>query len=1005
MIRNRRRPWGVMVLLVALLTPSAPSAQTLAALQGRVLDASGAVLRDAIVRVWNQSVGFETSVRTDAEGRYYIFGIPSGTFSVSAEAAGFRMERLERFDLDVGRTIVRDFRLHLAAVTAEVIVHAETPLLDRASSTLGHVVRPEIIQSIPLNGRHFLDVTLVVPGAVAPSQAGFSSRPIRGVGALAFNAGGNREEAVGFVVNGVTSNNLTFGSLIFEPPLGSIDEFKADTSAFSAEHGHVSGTIVNIVTRSGTDQFRGDAFEFLRNDALDARNFFEFTSAEPHPFKRNQFGGSIGGPIWRRQVLFFAAYEGLRQRQGVDLNSLVLSDAQRAAVTDPTVRRLLTVIPRANVITEAGTPRFVGSAPAVADTDRWTLDVRHNMSRRDRLHVFYGSQNTRSVEPTTQGNSIPGFGSRARPSTNLLTIGQTHIFGGGTTNEARYGRSHLTGGTFPASPLNPTDFAVANGVARAIGLPQIIVAGDLNFGGPGTLPQGRFDTSNVFADTLTHARGRHTIKLGGEYRHFINDNFAEGTGIFNFPSVDAFMRGTANAFTITLRERRSVIDQRAVAFFAQDQIALRDNIRLDLGLRYEWHVTPVERDDRFVVFDTATGSLLRVGLDVPRIYEQNDANIEPRVGLTWSLSREGHTVLRAAYGRAADQPGTTAVRDTAGNPPQGVPLTATGIVPLSGALDVARPAGLSPSTVDRRFRNASLDAWNVNVQRQVTPRIALTAGYSGSRGTNLRISRNINQPLGGVRPFPAVSAASAISPGAPLGNITQVESSGFSSYHAGWVAISRRLANGFHADASYTWSKSLDTNSLNSSGFAVQDANDIPGEYGASDFDARHRFVLTASYELPFTGNAFTRGWRLAALVQSQSGNPVNIVTSTSAVNGIANTVRPDVTGPIRIIGSVNQWFDPAPFVAAARFGNLPRNAVIGPAFNNTDVSIIKDTRLGGVQLQFRADVFDVFNHPNFGPPGNIVGSPSFGRITRTRLPTGEAGSSRQVQLSVRLAF
>jgi len=969
------------------------------------VDSSGAVLPGAVIRLSNDSVGFDTSVRTDGKGRYIVFGIPSGTYVVSAEAAGFRPIKVQDLNLDVGRTVVRDFRLDVQGVGAEVIVHADVPLVDRASSTLTYVVTPATIQSIPLNGRHFLDLPLLVPGSVAPSQAGFSSRPIRGLGTVAFNTAGNREEAVAFVINGVTTNNLTFGSLSFEPPLGSIDEFKADTSVFAAEHGHVSGAIVNIVSRSGSDKTSGDAFEYFRNDALDARNFFEFTSSQPHPFKRNQFGGSMGGPIWRGRTFYFATYEGLRQRQGVDLNSLVLSDEQRAAVTNPAIRRLLPLIPQANVITSAGTPRFVGSAPAVADIDRWTADVRHNSGKDDRLHVFFGSQSWRTVEPTSQGNSIPGFGTTSHPSSHMLTVGHTHVFRGLTTNEARYGRMRLNGGTFPAAMLNPTEFGIGNGVTRAIGLPQLIVAGDLNFGGPGAFPQGRFDTLHVLADSVTHARGRHTLKAGGEYRHFINENFAEGTGVFNFPSVDAFLQGTANAFNITLRERESVIDQRAVAFFAQDQIAVRDDLRFDLGLRYEWHVTPVERDERFVIFDTATASLQRVVDDGPGIYRQNNANIEPRLGFTWSLTDDGRTVLRAAYGHSVDQPVTTAVRDTAGNPPQGVPLTATGAVPIAGAIDVVRPAGLAPSTVYYGLRNASVRSWNVNVQRQMTARLAITGGYSGSHGENLRISRNINQPVNGIRPFAAVAASSAISPGAVLGNITEVTSLGFSNYDAAWVAVTRREAGGLQLDASYTWSKSLDTNSLNSLGFAIQDANQIAADYGPSDFDARHRFVLSTTYALPFTGHALTRGWRVSAVVQSQSGNPFNIVTSTSALNGTANTVRPDVTGPVRIIGSVDQWFDPSVFVAATHFGNLPRNAVVGPAFNNTDIALLKEARPAGVRLQFRADVFDVFNHPNFASPGNIVGSPAFGRITRTRLPTGEAGSSRQIQLSVRLAF
>jgi hypothetical protein len=535
-------------------------------------------------------------------------------------------------------------------------------------------------------------------------------------------------------------------------------------------------------------------------------------------------------------------------------------------------------------------------------------------------------------------------------------------------------------------------------------LPQVIVAGAVNFGGPGPLPQGRFDTSYVISDTVTRARGAHAIKFGGEYRHFINENFAIGTGVFNFPSVAAFLSGTANAFTITLGERRSVIDQRALGLFFQDQVALHDRLTVELGLRYEWHVTPSERDNRFIVFNAADATLSRV--EGGSIYRQNNRNFEPRLGAAWQISQDGRTALRAGYARAVDEPGTTAVRDTASNPPFGVPLAATGTIPLVRAVEDAAPAGLAPSTTDPLFRNATVDSWNVNVQRQLAGDLAVTLGYLGSHGAHLRISRNINQPIDGVRPFPSLADSSPVLPGSRVGNITQVESTGFSNYDAAFVSITKRLSKGYQFETSYTWSKSFDTNSLNSSGFAIQNAYDIANEYGPSDFDARHRFVASASYVFPFTGHALTRGWQVATVVQAQSGNPVNIVTTNSSLSGVPNTVRPDVTGPIRTVGSVDQWFDPSAFVAVNRFGNLPRNAVVGPGFSNTDLSVMKNARLGAhTSLQFRVDVFDLFNHPNFGPPGNIVGTPTFGKITRTRLPTGEAGSSRQIQLAVRMTF
>jgi hypothetical protein len=980
-------------------------AQTSATLQGSIVDASGAAIPHATLDVVSSASGFHRSATTDGEGRYQVAGLPAGTYRVEAAATGFRSEVIEALTAEVGRSLVRDFRLEIGNSSETVVVKAELPLIERGTSTVSHVVTPQAVQEIPLNGRRFTDLGLLVPGSVSPSPSGFSTTPIRGVGAMAINTAGNREEAVAFHVNGVSTNNLTFGSLSFQPSIASIREFNVSNSAFSAEHGHVSGAIVSIVTRSGTDAFHGELFEYLRNDALDARNAFESASSDPHPFERHQFGGSLGGPLVRGRTLLFGTYEGFRQRQGLDMNSLVLTDQQRASVTDPLIGRLVGFVPRANVIDADATPRFVGSGAAVVDTDRWSADFRQNLGAAGHLHVFYSGNRVRAIEPTSNGNSIPGFGHSSRTGGSILTVGETYV-ARGFLNEFRFGRSALNGRIVPTAGLNPADYGIDNGVRRPIGLPQLVVAGSLNFGGPANYPQGRTDASYIFADTVQLSRGRHSIKLGGEYRRFLNENFAEGSGLFNFPSVDAFLSGTANAFSITLGERRNRISQRAVALFVQDHVIVGPKLTLELGLRYEWHVTPTERDNEFVVFDQASASLLRVGVDIDRIYKQNNRNFEPRTGIIWDATGDGRTVVRAGYAWAADEPGTTAVRDTASNPPFATPLATTGVISLATALPVARPASLAPATVDPRFTNATLRSWNVNIQRQLGRSVAATIGYFGSSGRNLRISRNLNQSVAGVRPFPELSLNSPILPGTPLGNITQVESSGFSDYSALWVSTQMRRARGLQFDASYTWSKSLDTNSLNSSGFAVQDSYDIPNQNGLSDFDARHRLVLSAIYELPFTGHALTRGWQVAVIVQSQSGNPVNLVTSNSTLTGVPNTVRPDVTGPIRIIGTVDQWFDQSVFVAADHFGNLGRNVVIGPAFHNTDVSVIKNMTIDGrLNLQLRADVFDLFNYANLGPPGNLVGSPTFGKITRTRFATGEAGSSRQIQLAVKLSF
>jgi Carboxypeptidase regulatory-like domain/TonB dependent receptor len=1003
-----RRFFSVTMKAVWLLGLFATaSAQSTATLQGRVVDPAGAVVAGALVTVSHPATGLERVAETDGEGNYQVAALPVHNYQVKIQAPGFQTQIVEDLIVEVGRSVVQDFQLRVGDISQEMKVTSNGNIVERATVSVGHVIDKRMVQEVPLNGRYFLDLGLLVPGSVIPPQGAFSASPMRGLGSLAINTAGNREETVNYLINGITLNNLTFNSISFQPPINTIQEFKVDNSTFSAEYGQNSGAIINIATRSGTNEFHGELFEFLRNDALDARNFFNFTFSEPPPFKRNQFGGSLGGPIVKNKTFFLFSYEGLRQRQGLTLNSLVLSDAERASATDPVIAKLIELIPRANFVDSSGTPRFISSATAPVNVDHWTMDISHNLSGKDRLHGYYAIQRVTLSEPSRVGNTIPGFGYDSRLQRQIFTLNETHIFGPTLVNEARFGFNRWFSRLTPVAQLNPADFGILNGINDPIGLPQINIAGGgLNFGGPANQPSGRGDTTFVVADTLSRLFERHSLKVGGEFRQFINNNFRRGTGTFNFPTVDSFLAGTANSFSVTLGSQSSSIKQGALGLFAQDNYKLRPGLMLELGLRYEWNMTPEERYDRFIVFDPRSASLLRVGTHIDQIYHQNNQNFQPRLGFAWDPFKNGKTSVRGAYAILVDQPMTSVVTGASANPPLAIPLTFTGPIRLDNAILLARAAGLAPQTVDHGFNNAYIQSWNLNVQRELTSDLAVMLGYIGSKGTHLILRRNINQPVNGVRPFAALSESSPILPGTPLGNITEVESAGNSSYHALWVTANQRLARGLQFKASYSWSKSLDYNSLSTQGIVVQDSNDLRGDRGLSDFDVRHRIVLSAIYELPFKGNRFVEGWQLAAIIQAQSGNPVNIVTSNSTVNGVANTLRPDVTAPIKIIGSVDRWFDTTVLTPAARFGTLGRNVVIGPGFNNTDFSVIKNIRLGeGMRAQFRAEFFDLFNHANFGQPGNVVGTPAFGRITSTRFPTGESGSSRQVQFALKLIF
>ena len=995
------------LVVVLLLLSSCAYAQSTASIEGIITDQHGALISGAEITASDPAIGVSRQAVTDDSGRYQIVALPIGDYRVEVRAPEFQTRVLEKVRLEVARRVTQNFQLQVGDVSQEVTVTTTaSDLIERAAISVGSVIDRERVQNLPLNGRYFLDLGLLAPGSVTPPQGAFSSAPIRGLGSFSITTAGNREETTNYIINGITLNNLTNSSITFQPSIGAVQEFKVDNSALSAEYGQSSGSVVNIATRSGANEFHGELFEFFRNDALDARNFFTFTANEPPPFKRNQFGGQLGGPIVKDKVFFFTSYEGLRQRQSLNINSLVLSDAQRAATKDPVIMKLLPLIPRANFVDSSGTSRFSGTANASVDTGQWSLDVSYNQDKDDRWHGYYSVYRTALLEPTRNGNTIPGFGNTTAQLRQVFTFNETHVFSPMLVNEFRLGFNRFSSATTPNTQLNPADFGINHGITQPIGLPQISVAGGLNFGGPSTNPSGRGDTTFIVGDSFNYQHGKHSFKAGGEYRQFLNNNFRRGTGSFNFPTVAAFIAGTANSFNVTLGSQSSSIAEGALGFFVRDNNKLRSNLTLELGLRYEWNMTPSERYDRFIVFDPATASLIRVGTDLDRVYHQNNKNVQPRIGFAWDPFGDGKTSVRAAYTLQTDQPMTSIVIGTTTNPPLAMPLTFSGAIRLDNAIQLAGPAGLAPQSIAQDFDNAYLQSWNFNVQREVFRDLALAAGYIGSKGTHLISRRNLNQPINGVRPFSRLSQSSPILAGATLGNVTQVESAGNSSYNALWATASQRVARGLQFNASYTWSKSLDYNSFSTGGIVGQDSYNLKGDRGLSDFDARHRFVFNGIYDVPLRGRWFLEGWRLAAIVQVQSGSPVNIVTSNSTVNGIANTLRPDVTGPIAVIGSVDKWFDTSVFQAAPHFGSLGRNVIIGPGFSNTDFSIIKNTRLGEkLRMQFRAEFFDLFNHANFGPPGIVVGTPTFGQITSTRFPTGESGSSRQIQFAVKISL
>ncbi|MDQ3802934.1 MAG: carboxypeptidase regulatory-like domain-containing protein [Acidobacteriota bacterium] len=949
-------------ILSALLLALSAGAQThRASVRGTVYDPNEAVVPGATVTLRNSETGETRAVTSGGEGEYVVSSLPPGVYHMVVESGGFEAYRL-RIEVLVNQEQRVDVALAISTELDMVEVDATREAsLKRDSASLGAVIENRQIEGLPLDGRNFYELNLLVPGSVPPAPG--SAGSVRGD--FAFSVNGQREDSNNFLLDGVYNVDPKLNTFAVRPPVDAIREFETATSTYDAAFGRNVGAQVNVVTKSGTNDFRGSLYEFHRNARLDARNFFA-PADEPKPkYIRNQFGGSLGGPVVKRRTFFFFDYEGTRSREGVTRVTNVPTAAERAGdfsqsllgvprnpltgrpfeggripefFIHPVGRAIAALYPQPNRAVPFA--NFVSSPTQVDDNDHFDVRLDHSLSRNSTLVFRYSFGDRRFFEPFAGPTfaAVPGFGNDVPRRSQNAMLGETHVFSPALVNEARFAFSRVASAVLQENRGASLNRAVGlpdlSPNARDAGLSFITVTGFSPLGDEFNNPQSSATNTFQVLDTATYARGRHLVKFGADLRAAQQNGFrdVQSRGFLQF-SPFAF---TGNALADLLLGLPTVtggarvdnaqhLRAESYHFFVNDGFRVSPRLTLTAGLRYEYNSPAVDAFDRANLYDPPTRSLVRVGTGgVPRGgYEADKNNFAPRVGLAWTLDDRGETVLRAGYGVYYDTSPLAPGEALYFNRPffdfnfffplQGLPLTLSD--PFPAAFPFALPD--SAQAVQRDLRTPYTQHWNLNAQRELGRRGVLEVAYVGAKGTKLLAARDLNQPQPSVLP-PGVPFVPRPVP--QFDEINTIESRASSVYHALQARFQQRLSRGLAALASYTWSKSLDdaSNFFPSAGDPnyPQNSYDLRAERARSNFDVRQRFTLSYSYDLPFgRGRALfadggwltslLSGWQTFGIVTLQTGRPFTVALLREFDNsgtglsalGFGANDRPNVVG------------------------------------------------------------------------------------------------------------
>ena len=1040
--------FAILMSLILLVNQRASSQVSAGTIRGTVADASGAVIPNAHVKIEEDSTHLVREVTTNSAGIYIAPNLSPGTYTITASAPGFATQAQSGATLTVGAVLVINSALKVGTNTVQVMVSSTASTVELGSSELSGVIAKKTVTQLPLNGRDWSQLATLEPGVSAIRGEQATDNRIQQGSGQQMSISGGRPWQNNYLLDGISINDYANGApgSAMGANLGvdAIKEFSVVSSNYPAQYGRSSGGIINAVTNTGTNTIHGDAYEFLRNSALDGSNYFDALGKPP--FRRNQFGGSVGGPIKKDRAFYFGDYEGVRQNLGVTTTSFTPSAAARAGnlstgtvTVDPTVSAFIKAfypLPNGPLSSSGDTGQFFFKGADISKEDFATTKETVQFSQNDSANAMYLYDGSSASEPDEFNNKLFDYG----VNRDIGTMEETHILNASLLNTARIGVNRVEANEGNTSPINPATTDLSYGAQPGSAAPSVKVPGLASFSGgmDGFSIHQYWYTSLQARDDIYYTRGINSFQFGFAFERIYSNEYAVAgpTGAFTFGSLSNFLTNKPKSFEGVLAGHLSVrgIRENILGSYIEDDIKISPRLTANIGMRYEISSVPTEAHNHLANLVNLTDPSVRTGS--PFFNNPTFKNFEPRVGFSWDPTGKGKTAIRGGFGMFDILPLPYLFElETEFTSPyfaQGTINTLPAGTFETGAYNLiaGNSKTLRGGYVEQNPPRNYVMNWNLNIQRQLATGLTGLIAYVGSHGVhNAAPSDDMDSTVptlqNGQLYFPA--NGSRVNPN--FGRISGVLWDGSSEFNALELKITQNTRHGLQAQGSYTYSKSIDTGSTSVGSDAF--SNSLVGmqwwypsiNRGLSDFDVRHNLMANIVWDLGGVFNPASsrtmagmvmRGWEVGTITQLASGIPFNPILGGDPTNQDTTNVEdlPDRTcNQLTNPGSPMQYIHlqclafPNP---VNRYGDLRRNASIGPGLISVDASLVKNTAITErLNAQFRAEAFNVLNHANFAPPidnqvvfdqsGNPVAGA--GQIDQTQTP------AREIQFALKLIF